>query len=239
MYGEDLAYIHDAGFGDLAREAAPWVLRALEEGERPASFVVELGCGSGILLRELTAAGLGACGIDTSEALLERAQRAAPGALLRRDSLWTAEIPSCDAVIAMGEGLNYLPPGNGDAVDLAAVLGRIFRALEPAGILLFDLLLESQETETAYRTWASGPDWAVLAEVAPGPRAQVLDRRITTFRQVGEHYRRESEVHRLRLWSQREVSEALEQTGFSFRIHGGYGGRKVGPGRRVFEARRT
>jgi hypothetical protein len=42
-YREDLAYIHDSGFGDYARKAAPGLLRILARNRIGAGLVVDLG----------------------------------------------------------------------------------------------------------------------------------------------------------------------------------------------------
>jgi SAM-dependent methyltransferase len=103
-YGEDLAAIHAAGFTGPARAAAAELLRRLE---RP-SLVVELGCGDGTAARLLTDAGHEVVGIDSSPALIDRARRQAPRAVLRVGSFVDAELPGgVDAVLAVGEVLGY------------------------------------------------------------------------------------------------------------------------------------
>ena len=46
-YGEDLAWIHDAGFGAFAREAAPGLLEIFRKNGVEDGLVVDLGCGNG------------------------------------------------------------------------------------------------------------------------------------------------------------------------------------------------
>jgi ribosomal protein L11 methylase PrmA len=48
-YREDLAYIHDVGFGKFAGAAAPVLLDAFNRAHISRGLVVDLGCGSGIL----------------------------------------------------------------------------------------------------------------------------------------------------------------------------------------------
>ena len=48
FYAEDLAHIHDQGFGSFAQAATPFVLRTLASRATGNPVVVELGCGSGI-----------------------------------------------------------------------------------------------------------------------------------------------------------------------------------------------
>jgi hypothetical protein len=51
-YREDLAYIHDVGFGDFALGSAPGILRILARNGIREGLVVDLGCGSGLWARE-------------------------------------------------------------------------------------------------------------------------------------------------------------------------------------------
>ena len=108
LYGRDVAYVHDMGHGDFARDAAPGVLGA--HAARPASttgLVVDLGCGSGIWAAALVDAGYDVIGVDQSAALLEIARERAPGAQLVHGSLFDVKLPPCHAVTALGECFSY------------------------------------------------------------------------------------------------------------------------------------
>ncbi|MBM3774653.1 MAG: methyltransferase domain-containing protein [Acidobacteria bacterium] len=65
-YGDDLAYIHDAGFSRFAIEAAPELLKLLRRGGVRGGLVVDLGCGSGRWARALSRAGYRVLGVDQS-----------------------------------------------------------------------------------------------------------------------------------------------------------------------------
>ncbi|MCC2696079.1 methyltransferase domain-containing protein [Nodularia sp. LEGE 04288] len=62
-------------------------------------FVVDLGCGSGILVQELEAAGYDVLRIDISEALVAIARKRVPNGQFRQELLLTTELPECVAVI--------------------------------------------------------------------------------------------------------------------------------------------
>ena len=70
-YQDDLAYIHDAGYGDFAREAAPRLLHILGQGGIRKGRVIDLGYGSGVWARQLVNAGYEVLGIDLSAALID------------------------------------------------------------------------------------------------------------------------------------------------------------------------
>jgi hypothetical protein len=50
-----------------------------------------------------------------------------------------------------------------------------------------------------------------------------LTRRITCFRRVGKHYRRDDEVHRLQLYKSSEIARELRRVGFRVRTMRAYG----------------
>src|SRR5262249_38073721 len=104
-YGDDLAYIHDTGFGDLARNAAPFLVDVLRRRGVQKGLVIDLGCGSGLLARGLSESGYDVLGIDISAAMIALARERVPDGRFLLDSLLIAELPTCVAVAAVGEGL--------------------------------------------------------------------------------------------------------------------------------------
>jgi 2-polyprenyl-3-methyl-5-hydroxy-6-metoxy-1,4-benzoquinol methylase len=66
IYEADLAYIHDTGFGEFARNSAPYLLNLFRRNGITEGRVVDLGCGSGIWARELTDSGYQVVGVDLS-----------------------------------------------------------------------------------------------------------------------------------------------------------------------------
>src|SRR5207248_1113162 len=107
-YRDDLAYIHDAGFGGLARAAGPVLVEALRRRGFAGGLVVDLGCGSGIVSRAVAEAGYDVLGIDISPAMIALARERVSGGTFRVGSVISTEIPRCIAVVAVGEVFNYL-----------------------------------------------------------------------------------------------------------------------------------
>ncbi len=77
-YAEDLAYVHDEGFGHVARNAAAELVKQLHAIRIREGLVVDLGCGTGILAEQLAKAGFDVLGFDISEAALKIARQRAP-----------------------------------------------------------------------------------------------------------------------------------------------------------------
>jgi SAM-dependent methyltransferase len=237
-YREDLAYIHDVGHANFALRSAPGILKVLEENGIPEGLVVDLGCGSGLWARELLRAGYRVLGIDISEAMVEIAREKAPRAEFRVGSLFEAEIPPCDAVTAVSEVLNYLFDPENEVRGLDLVFGRVYEALRPGGVFVFDLLGPGQVPGGVSKTFSEGPDWAVLSEKVEDQERGTLTRRIVSFRKVGEHYRRDDEIHRVRLYGPEEVADELGRAGFEVRTMRGYGGYPLSENHAAFVARR-
>ena len=215
FYGCDLAHVHDDGFGSFAREAAPGVLRLLARAGVRDGLVVDLGCGSGIWAEILLGAGYDVLGIDASADLLRIARARAPGARFVHGSLDDVRLPRCAAVTALGEVLSY-----GERASLVPVLTRIAAALEPGGVLAFDVVGPGREPRPR-RTWTSGDGWVVCVDVREEGRRVVRD--IVTFRRDGDAWRRADETHMQRTFERDEVLAALAAAGLDGRARRPYG----------------
>ena len=223
-YGDDLAYIHDAGFGHFARAGARALVDLVRRAGTTGGLVVDLGCGSGIGAQELCAAGFDVLGIDQSEAMIALARQRAPTATFRAGSFLTADLPPCVAVTAVGECFSYLfDRGNTDQ-RLTRLFRRIHAALRPGGVLLFDVVGPGRVRGTSpQKGYWEGDGWAVFVELEEDRERRLLTRRITSFRRVGELYRRDEEVHRQRLFRRPELARQLREVGFRVRTLAGYG----------------
>jgi SAM-dependent methyltransferase len=239
-YREDLAYIHDTGFGFFAEAAAPVVIGLLREGGARRGRVVELGCGSGILAEKLVAAGYDVVGFDQSAAMVRLARARVPSGEFRVESFVTAELPPCAAVTSIGEVFNYLFDANNTAARLTKLFRRVYDALEPGGWLVFDIATPGRGGRTgSYRTYREGDEWACLVECEEDTRRGILTRAITSFRKNGELYARDHETHRLRLYDPAEILRQLRKIGFRVRVGTRYGEYRFLPGIRAFFARKV
>jgi SAM-dependent methyltransferase len=230
-YRDDLAYIHDAGFGGFARAAGPVLVQALRRSRIKDGLVIDLGCGSGILSEVVSEAGYNVLGIDISDAMVEQARRRVPQGQFRVESLLTADLPRCVAVAAIGECINYLFDSRNSKSNLTGLFRRIRAALGSGGLFLFDVAEPGRVPgKRPFRGYWEGDDWAVLVSSEEDRKRRLLTRSITTFRKVGELYRRDREVHRQRLMAGSELADRLRSIGFRVRILGGYGTLRFGKG---------
>ncbi len=155
--------------------------------------------------------------------MLALAAKRAPQAEFRRQSFLSAEIPPCLAVAAVGEVFNYLFDRRNPGRRLASVFDRVYEALLPGGLFLFDVAEPGRVGGSApVRGYSEGVGWACMYTAEEDRRRKTLTRTITTFRKLGEAYRRHREIHRLRLYPRSEVTQQLKRAGFQVRTLGGY-----------------
>jgi SAM-dependent methyltransferase len=234
-YGEDLAYIHDVGHAEFALRSAPGILEILARNGIGDGLVVDLGCGSGLWARELVDAGYRVLGIDISEAMIELSRERVPEAEFRVGSLYDADLPPCASVTAVSEVLNYL--FDEEAGGLRPLFRRVFEALAPGGVFVFDVLGPGQVPPGATaKGFRVGEDWAVMSEREED--GGTMERRIVSFRKVGECYRRVDETHRVRLYDPSELSAELADVGFQVRTMRAYGDYPLDENHAAFEARK-
>jgi SAM-dependent methyltransferase len=238
-YRQDLAYIHDTGFSGLASNAAPVLLNELGRRGIKTGLVIDLGCGSGILAHELSASGYEVLGIDISEAMIALARRRVPEGQFRTESLLRAKLPSCVAVAAVGECLNYLFDRGNTRPGLLRLFRRVYNVLSEKGVFIFDVAEPGRVPGPGpRRVFAEGNDWAVLMLAEEDRQRGRLTRRITSFRKAGDLYRRDQEIHHLRLLARSEVTQQLRVVGFRVRTLGGYGQLRFARGHVGFMARK-
>jgi SAM-dependent methyltransferase len=233
FYGEDLASVHAEAFEALAASAADSLLEALGP-DGAGRRVLDLGCGAGPLGRRLRAHGFATWGLDLSPALIALARERMPDAEFHCGSILEAPLPApAAAVAAIGEVLNYATADRPDG--LARVFQRVFDALAPGGLFLFDLAAPGRAG--AGRGFSEGDTWAV--GVVATEADNLLLRRITTFRDAGEGaWTRSSEEHRLRLWPPAEVTQRLTACGFQVQALPGYGAMPMPPSLHAYLATR-
>ncbi|MFP5246293.1 MAG: class I SAM-dependent methyltransferase [Thermoanaerobaculia bacterium] len=225
MYREDLAYIHHAGFSEFAESASRGILQILRNAGVTAGRVVDAGCGSGVLARELTRAGFDVFGFDISPSMIALARETAPEAEFAVASL-ASPLPPCAAIVAVGEIVNY---AGLDAVR--TFIHNAAGALQPGGVLLFDAA-ESDSYPPYDERRVDGGDWTVIAiKESDGAK---LTRRVLTFRADGDTMRRDEEVHELELYDRAELTQLMRDAGFRVKVRRSYGSRRLPMGHEVY-----
>lgn len=97
-----------------------------------ARSVLDAGCGTGRIARELAGRGLEVVGVDLDDAMLDTARRKAPEMRWHTADLATVDLGrTFEAILMAGNVMIFLTPGTE-----AAVLANMARHLEPGGALV-------------------------------------------------------------------------------------------------------
>ena len=224
-YAEDLAYIHHTGFGEFAESASIGIIETLSRPGIRKGLVADVGCGGGLLSRELTRAGFDVLGFDPSPAMIDLARVTAPDARFEVASFASLDLPPCDAIVSIGEVLNY-----GTFEDVRTFVSGAARALRSGGVLLFDVAERGSYPEYD-ESRVGGDDFTVIA--IKESDGATLTRRVLTFRDIGGAIRRSEETHRLELY-ERDAIVALLRNDFKVTIRRSYGSRRLPRGHSVF-----
>jgi SAM-dependent methyltransferase len=224
FYGPEQAAIHDARFGDLARDAARLVLDRLAAAGITAGRVTDLGCGSGILARAVHDAGFDVVGVDLSPAMVDLARAAVPDGSFRVGSVHDVEVAPSVAVTAIGEVLQYATDPRAGLDALHALARRVFAALEPGGVFAFDVSTPGRNLgQDVFHRWHVHDSWVLgMHATESGDR---LERRIALLvREDDGRYRRVDETHELRLYEVDAVRARLVDVGFEVEVRPSYTG---------------
>ena len=227
-YDTDLAWIHHAGFSEFAESAAPGIIAVLAKHGVTGGTIIDAGCGSGVLSRALLRAGFATVGFDASHAMIALARETAPDASFFVSTFADATLRPCDAIVAVGEVLNY-----GTWSDVAQFVANARAALRPGGVLLFDIAERGSYPPHDERR-IGGDDWSVI--VIKESDGGTLTRRILTFREVDDNVRRSEETHTLALYDRRAVVDLLRAAGFRVSVRRSYGTRRLPTGHAVYIA---
>lgn len=229
-YRPDLAFIHDAGYSDYALGTAPGLLRILKAHKIAHGLVIDLGCGSARLARELNRAGYDVLGIDQSRAMIALARQIAPKSRFKVASLVRVRLPRCQAVTSIGECVNYRFDRTASRSSLERLFRRAYRSLTPGGVFICDFATLRRRPKAGVREHrCAGKNWKIIARTTMRG-ARGLRRQIVAFRKIGSAWRRSQEIHDLLLYSAAEVAGDLRRCGFRVRIVRGFGRFRLPPG---------
>jgi SAM-dependent methyltransferase len=243
-YKSDLAWVHHVGYSHHAEQTGPGVVALLREGGlAPSASVLDVGCGSGLLVRQLRAAGFAVHGVDASPAMIELARNYEPSAKFDVVRLPTGlhpgddgALPKSDAVVSTGHVLNYLDT----RAQIAQALSELARAVRPGGVLAIDLMTEAfcERPDLGQIHAKVQDDWVIVTRFSR-PEPNRFDRAITVFRREGSTWHRSDEYHRNATFDVDEVLRVLRDNGLDARLRASFGTEELPGGLVVLAAARA
>lgn len=226
-YQPDLAWIHHSGYSHHVAQTCPGILKLLHDaGLSAGAQVLDVGCGSGLLARNLIAAGYSVHGVDASPAMIELAHAHAPGATFDVVRL-PARLPLADGVVSTGHVLNYLDSRE----DITRSLEALAQATRPGGVLALDLMTErfaAMRDVTEIHAKVE-EDWAIITRFSR-PAPDRFDRNITVFRRDGEHWRRSDEHHCNLTFEADDALRVLRAHGIDAQLRAAFGDEQLPEG---------
>lgn len=219
-----IAPLYDAVNGELDYVAwADFIERIFrrDAAVRP-ELVLDLGCGTGRMTRELARRGYDMTGVDYSAEMLDRARRLEEKEQPGKPILWLCQdmrefelYGTVDATVCCLDSINHLT----NAGDLASCLALVHNYLIPDGLFLFDVngrrKFETVYGRECYTAELDGDFCIWQNDYHPGTR--LCDFWITLFERGRDGlYRRHEEGQQERMYTIRALKRALQSTGFSW-----------------------
>lgn len=223
-FGEEYLSLYPHRDLDEARQAVDLLLDTTGYG--PGTSVLDLACGPGRHVLELTRAGLDAIGLDLSGPMLERAREHEPALRLVRGDMRI--LPFRDAsfqvVTNFFTSFGYFL----DSDDDRAVLLEVRRVLREGGCFVLDFLNADRVRENLKPREVREIEGAVVRqERRLVEEGRFVEKRITLETEEGTR----SFVERVRLYGPEELREMLAEAALRpERTFGDYGGGDFGRG---------
>lgn len=181
-------------------------------GLKPGAALLDVGCGLGHHVVELTARGVASVGVDLSLAMLSRASEEAQQRGLRINFLHAdmrdlAFDGNFDAVTCLGTSLGYF-----DDETNRKVMDRLLRALKPGGVLLLDVVNRDYVIRSQPNLiWFEGDGCVCMEESEFNYFTSRLHVKRTVILDNGRQLENE---YSLRLYSLHELGQLMNASGF-------------------------
>lgn len=218
-----LAAAYDRLTADVGYEKwADYVERQFRKAGRPIRSVAELGCGTGSLTLLLAQRGYAVTAVDLSPDMLALAEQKCRGLGVRflcQDMSRLALPGEADAVVSCLDSVNYVTR----PAALRRTFARVYRALAPGGLFLFDVKTPSALEGADGQTYLDEDDGLFCVWRADYyPRRRVCSYGLDLFlRQEDGSWSRDGEYHEEYAYTMKELRGFLQDAGFqAVRLYG-------------------
>jgi SAM-dependent methyltransferase len=181
----------------------------------PNCKLLDVGCGTGVLLAKARSEGIIATGIDASQDMVRVSEgRAGRGAALVQRMQDLDDGPTYDLVVSLSWSINYCESRE----VLIDVLRRVYRALLPGGLVLLQVAHAAHVHGDVLEDHEPGPDasandvtFLYRFQAADGPDHPMLAEYVYACKSTRELL---YEQHLLKMADAHEVAECLRGVGF-------------------------
>ncbi len=195
---------------------ADYVERHVQKQKRPVRTVAELGCGTGSLTELLARRGYRMTAVDLSPDMLAMADQKCQGlgVLFLCQDMSRLVLPSpADAVISCLDSMNYVTR----PAALRRTFRRVYRALAPGGLFLFDVKTPAALAEADGQTYLDeDEDLFCVWRGDYSPKRRVCGYGLDLFvREADGSWSRAGEYHEEYAYTPEELDGFLREAGFS------------------------
>ena len=219
MAYEFLAGCYDAFTADVHYARwADYLEKHFARSRLPIRTVLDLACGTGSLTRVLAERGYEMIGADLSQEMLAQAAEKCRGAgpiepIFLHQAMEELDLyGTIDACVCCLDSINYLT----DPAACRETFRRVYRALKPGGVFLFDVNTPEKLREMDGQVFLDEDDdvfcvWRGSYEETERICTYGMD----LFQRQGGLWRRSQEEHRQYAYSLDELREFLQEAGFA------------------------
>jgi SAM-dependent methyltransferase len=176
--------------------------------------ILELGCGTGHLAKQLQEKGYQVTGLDQSEAMLKYARLNSSESQFIVGDIHSFKFPPTFHGVISTSVFNHVM----SLADLITVFGHVYQALLPNGVFIFNLTQDAW-----YRSHWHGhidegdihDDYAWATRVSYNEEEKTGQVQVTMFQRDAEHWRRSDVTWRVKSHSTEEIQSTLGQVGFT------------------------
>ena len=195
---------------------ADYVERHIQKQKRPVRTVAELGCGTGSLTELLARRGYRMTAVDLSPDMLAMADQKCQGLgvlFLCQDMSWLVLPSPADAVISCLDSVNYVTR----PAALRRTFRRVYRALAPGGLFLFDVKTPAALAGADGQTYLDeDEDLFCVWRGDYSPKRRVCGYGLDLFvREADGSWSRAGEYHEEYAYTPEELDGFLREAGFS------------------------
>lgn len=201
---------------------ADYVERHFRKWKRPVRRVAELGCGTGSLTKLMAERGYETTAVDLSPDMLAVAEQKCRGLgvlFLCQDMSRLALLERADAVISCLDSVNYVTR----PAALRRTFQRVYRALAPGGLFLFDVKTPAALEGAGGQTYLDeDEDLFCVWRGEYSPKRRVCGYGLDLFlREEDGSWSRGGEYHEEYAYTLEELGGFLQEVGFKhIRIYG-------------------
>lgn len=211
-----LAQHYDRLTADVGyKKWADYVQRHFRRQKRPVRTVAELGCGTGSLTKLLAQRGYSVTAVDLSPDMLCVAQQKCEGLdvlFLCQDMVRLTLLEPVDAVVCCLDSVNYVTR----PAALRRTFRRVYRALAPGGLFLFDVKTPLALESAGGQTYLDEDDELFCVWRGEyNPRRRICGYGLDLFvRRTDGTWDRGSEYHEEYAYTMDELDGFLREAGF-------------------------